>query len=107
VLKRLIEKKLADYIALDIKAPLTWEKYKRATNIEFRTTFVPKLMTSSYVITIAKQLKGAKRYALQQFIPRTTVAKRFERIEPYKQEILKKLGKEIKNMFQNFELRNV
>jgi len=130
MLERLIEKKLVDYVALDIKAPLTWEKYKRATNIknratfekilksiellkrrkvdyEFRTTFVPKLMTGNYIATIAKQLKGAKLYALQQFIPRTTVDKRFERAKPYKQEVLEKLGKEIRGMFQSFELRNV
>jgi hypothetical protein len=64
-------------------------------------------MTGNYIATIAKQLKGAKLYALQQFIPRTTVDKRFERAKPYKQEVLEKLGKEIRGMFQSFELRNV
>lgn len=87
IVKRLIDNKLVDYIAMDIKAPL--DKYKdicggseylykidRSIDLllgskidyEFRTTFTPRLKDED-VIRIAKRIKGAKAYALQQFRP--------------------------------------
>jgi len=128
MLEDLIGRGLVDYVALDVKAPLTWELYRKVAgigdeakfkkvlrsiellkragvNYEFRTTFVPELLSAEDVITIARQLKGAKRYALQQFIPRTTVDKKFEQLKPAGREELKSIGQKIKNKFQTFELR--
>ncbi len=83
------------------------ELLKRAeVDNEFRTTFVPELMSVEDVLTIADQLKGAKRYALQQFVPRTTIDKKLERLEPASREELHNLVEKIKNVFQTFELRN-
>lgn len=130
MLERLIKEELVDYVALDVKAPLTWRKYKAVTGVanqkifdnitksaellkrgkvdyEFRTTFVPELLSSDDIVTIAKQLKGAKRYVLQQFISRTTIDKRFEGLKPHPDDEIKKLGKTIKSMFKSFELRNL
>ncbi|MFA5080006.1 MAG: anaerobic ribonucleoside-triphosphate reductase activating protein [Candidatus Paceibacterota bacterium] len=89
-IKELIEKKLIDYIAMDIKAPLTAEKYKIATGVdsdiekikqsieiiknsgidyEFRTTVVPGIHNMEDIISIANSIGPAKKYFLQQFNP--------------------------------------
>ena len=96
MLKELIDKKLVDYIAMDIKAPL--KKYKKITgkqvdvekikksidlimnyelrtknyelDYEFRTTVLPALHTKEDIIENAKLIKGAKKYFLQNFVAR-------------------------------------
>lgn len=85
VIEMLVNKNLADYIAMDIKAP--YEKYESVSGCgptvenvkksaafiidsapmyEFRTTYVPELDMED-VVMIAKSIKGAKMYVLQQF----------------------------------------
>ena len=80
-LKELIDKKLVDYIAMDVKAPNS--KYDELTDVktdikkieksieiirnskldyEFKTTFVPELLTKEDIVSIAKWLKGSKRF---------------------------------------------
>lgn len=92
ILDYYIEKKLIDYIAMDIKAPLTQMKYNKIcgkrlsieklslialsidrimhsnVNYEFRTTVVPGFHIEKDIEQICKySIKGAKRYALQNF----------------------------------------
>ena len=88
MLKELIDKKLVDYVAMDIKGPIDRydeiakvkvdkEKIKESADIlmksnvdyEFRTTVVPGLLDNGDFETIGKWLKGAKMYFLQQFKP--------------------------------------
>ena len=130
MLEDLINRKLVDYVALDVKAPLEWERYREVARIEdraifekvlrsiellkrsevdyeFRTTFAPGLLSSDDIVAIAEQLEGAKRYALQQFVPRSTVDEKFESAKPAGRGELEKLGEEIKDKFQKFELRNI
>ena len=85
VIKTLLDKKLVDYIAMDIKAPL--EKYENITKVkndlskikesinlimscgvdyEFRTTFSPDLSVAD-IEEIGKVISGAKRYSLQKY----------------------------------------
>ena len=117
MLRDLIADKLIDYVALDIKAPLVWEKYKKTAGIndedlfrkvkesvefllelkldidyEFRTTVVPGLIEEEDILAIARQIKGAKRYVLQQFLPRTTLDKQYECLKPYSKEVLEKMS---------------
>lgn len=91
MVKRLIEKKLVDYIAMDIKGPL--KKYpeivKKDVNIEdiyktmqiiiksgveyeFRTTVVKEQLNFNDFLSIRDTIKiigGADKYYLQRFIP--------------------------------------
>lgn len=90
ILKKLIDQKFVDYIAMDIKAPLNETKYSKATgikiqknlskikqsiellkksniNYEFRTTVVPTLHTEDDIIQICLTLKGCKKFFLQKF----------------------------------------
>ncbi len=93
VLKRLTDRGLLDYIAMDIKNSL--EKYGLTTGIEnpdtgavkesinllinggtdyeFRTTVVQGLHTREDFVRIGGLIKGAKHYFLQQFVSRDSV----------------------------------
>jgi pyruvate formate lyase activating enzyme len=90
IVKELIEKELVDYIALDVKAPLTVEKYSRAIGVnaekflgkvkettrilvgsrmdyEFRTTVVPTIHEEKDIEEVCHCAKGCKKYVLQKF----------------------------------------
>lgn len=85
ILEMLLDEKLIDYVAMDIKGPE--EKYsdiagveieqdvidtsidiimRKAPDYEFRTTVVPELSEED-IIKIARRIKNAKRYFLQQY----------------------------------------
>ena len=90
MLKELMDMKLVDYVAMDIKAPLTIEKYSKATGVntekllenvkesirllmesgidyEFRTTVVPSIHSLEDIKQISRSLKGCRKYVLQKF----------------------------------------
>jgi len=86
VIRKLINDRLIDYIAMDIKGPLS--EYAKISNskinikdvdeainliknsnidYEFRTTICRELLSKAQVVEIGKYLDGAKRYALQAY----------------------------------------
>jgi pyruvate formate lyase activating enzyme len=110
MLKKLVtgNLKLIDYIAMDIKAPLN-EKYDLACgakvdlakikesiklimnsgiDYEFRTTVIPNLLGRSEIEEIAKTIAGAKKYALQQFVPAHSMIKEMQALDPHPAETL-------------------
>ena len=126
ILKQLIKRKLVDYIAMDIKAPL--ENYDKATGVkvnkkkiqesidiirnsevdyEFRTTVVPKLFNKKDALAIGKWLKGSKHYYLQQFRPERTLDKSFEKVKAYSPEKLKEFAKIMKPYFESISVRSI
>lgn len=135
LLQKLIKKHLVDYIAMDIKAPLKWGHYKRASsmtdkklfenvlesikillklnrskkiNYEFRTTVVPKLLKPDDIETIAKQIKSAKKYVLQQFRNSgKMINKKFNKVKPYSVEELKSMCQLAKKYVKSCGLANV
>ncbi|MGB9134057.1 MAG: anaerobic ribonucleoside-triphosphate reductase activating protein [Candidatus Bathyarchaeia archaeon] len=91
MLRRLVEEKLVDYVALDVKAPLNVEAYSRAVGVdagafiaevertihfllrgsvdyEFRTTLVPTIHREEDVERICSRIEGCKKYFLQNFV---------------------------------------
>jgi len=87
MIKKVVEEKLVDYIAMDIKAPLdkyevlcgvTTDLEKIQTSVdflkqgivdyEFRTTVPKKLLSSADILEIAEWLKGARFWYLQGFV---------------------------------------
>jgi len=85
--EQLIAENLLDYLAMDIKAP--WDKYQTITGRkydvdllkktvkliinsglehEFRTTYVEGLLSLEDIDEIIGQIKGAKRYFVQNFV---------------------------------------
>lgn len=112
VLKVALEEKLISYIALDIKAPLNFKAYKEPAGIknedllkrveesikiimgssidyEFRTTVVPNLHKREDIEEIARYIRGAKRYILQNFVPQETLDPEYLKIKPYPLEVIK------------------
>jgi len=104
-LESLIDKKLIDYVAMDIKSPL--HKYSFHTNsdineeqikksielvknsgldYEFRTTVVKEQLSPEDLFAIGQTLSGSKRYILQKFIPRKTLNEDFMKEETYTDE---------------------
>ena len=114
-LKGLIDGGLIDYVAMDIKAPLTEKDYNllngdcdlldkvresiriimdSGIDYEFRTTLVPGMHDEKAVESIAKHIKGAKKYAIQTFMVPHQEGKlidpKFEEIRSFtKEEMLK------------------
>lgn len=108
VLEDLLKQDLVDYVAMDVKAPKN--KYEKLTGVktdistiqrsinlimekakgyEFKTTFVPDLLKKEDIISIAKWLKGAKSYYLQQFkadVP--LLSSKYTAINPHPKEYL-------------------
>jgi len=124
MLAKLIENKLIDYVAMDIKGPkekygliagakVDLEKIQKSINIlkegkvdyEFRSTVVPSLHTKEDIIEMAKWIGGAKKYFLQNFRPEKTIDKKFEKIKPYPEEFLKEIQKEISLFFEVCQIR--
>ena len=126
-LKVLIDKKLVDYIAMDVKAQK--KKYECLTGVktnlvdieksitliknsapdyEFRTTFIPGLLKKEDIIEIAKWLKESKRFYLQQFKNDTPlVSSEYQNISPYTKKELMETLNEIKHYFQNCDVRGI
>ncbi len=114
VIQKLLSDKLLDYIAMDIKAPLL--KYENIVRVplktdlikesikiilkakiphEFRTTLVQSLLTENDIFKIAKLISGAKRYALQRFMPTKTLNKQYLKAKPFPADALEKIRKHL------------
>lgn len=93
LLRKLIADGLVDYIAMDVKAP--WAKYSLLTGVstdieriresmdliaqsglahEFRTTFVPQLLTGQDLEAIRGLIPPGSPYRVQRFIPQHALA---------------------------------
>lgn len=124
IVKKLIEDNLVDYFAMDIKAPfddykkvvdvdLPWEKVKESASIimnsgvdyEFRTTVVPGLIDVNDISKIGKDLKGAKRYFIQQFKPGNTLDLEYSRKKVYLIPELEGLKVEAEKYFKEVSIR--
>ena len=112
VLMELVERRLVDYVALDIKTALD-ERYSKACGTkvetglvertidflmkgrldhEFRTTLVPGLVGKPEIGSIVKRIKGARKYALQQFVPDNARLEVFRKKKPYNLQQLQELS---------------
>ena len=81
---------------------------KTAPDYEFKTTFVPGLLTKEDILKIAQWLEGSKKYYLQQFkIGVPLVSSKLEKISPYPREYLIETFHEIQPYFNNCEIRGI
>lgn len=109
MVEKLINDKLLDYIAMDIKSPL--HKYEQVVNVpvdlekiaqmvtlllqnrvayEFRTTAVPTLIDEHDFELIGKWIKGAERYFIQQFSNKSCLKRALEQLGPFSLEKLER-----------------
>jgi len=61
---------------------------------ELRSTILPKLHTKEDIVNMAKWIRNAKVYYLQQFRPEKTIDPEYEQYKPFSQEELKSIQKE-------------
>jgi pyruvate formate lyase activating enzyme len=102
VLRTAIREKCVDYIAMDMKSPLQTyggtvarpvdiEKIRESITLliedtvdyEFRTTVVKSLLSPEDIRSIGEDIRGAKRYFLQKFVPTKTLNPAFLRKTTY------------------------
>lgn len=130
MLRDLVKRSLVDYLALDIKAPFEWEKYRKVAGIvddnlfgkvkesvkillssnidyELRTTVVPGLVDQEDLISIARSFESVKKYVLQQFVPKITLDKQYEKIKPYSKDKLEEMKEKIADYVEFCEIRGV
>ena len=125
MLKNLIDKKLIDYIAMDIKG--SFEKYgiitetqpdidniKKSIKIimqsklpyEFRTTVVPELITNKDIKEIGEFINGAEKWYLQNFKSDIDLVNdRFEGFKPYSLKEIEEMKKISKKYVDICEIR--
>jgi pyruvate formate lyase activating enzyme len=126
LLEKLLDTKLVDYIALDLKAPfhkynlvagvtVELEKIKKSISCllsssidyEFRTTVVPTLLEGKDILEIAKLIKVSKRYVLQQFERKNALDEKLRTVLPYSVETLKSFAELAKKFVKEVKLRGV
>jgi pyruvate formate lyase activating enzyme len=124
MLKTLMENKLVDYIAMDVKGPLATYKNTAGVDIdlnsitksiglimesgvdhEFRTTVVPGLIDADDMREIAQLVKGARRFAIQQFSNGSTLDTSFQSVEPYPEDKLEEFREIVKPFVGSCEIR--
>jgi len=126
MLKELIDKKLVDYIAMDIKAPLNQNKYnissgsfvnienlKKSINLikssgidyEFRTTIIPSIHNQKDIEQIAKDIGPAKRFFIQNFRPGGNINPQMANEKPYSLEFIEEITKNISDFFEEIHIR--
>lgn len=123
-IKALLDEKLLDFVAMDIKGPLEkyesiagvpvdGEKIKESIGIilksniphEFRTTVVRSQLTPSDILKIAALISGARSYALQKFIPVKTLNKKFLKEVTYPDSELDKIKKRLEKEISSVIVR--
>lgn len=115
--KQLIDDKLIDYVAMDIKMlrhPDFQEEIEKSVKIlknskidfEFRTTIVPTIHKKEDFLKIAKWIGGPKvKYYIQNFRPEKTINPEFEKIKPYSDNYLLDIKKSISQYFNICKIR--
>lgn len=130
VLKKLIDAKLVDYIAMDIKnQPARYaetagmdeknfgallDRVKLSVDLimnsrlpyEFRTTVVPGIHTEADFPAIAEWIKGAKNYYLQEYREIKILDEKLKKKTKGKKLDLEKIKKSIENNFENMGIRS-
>ena len=126
-LKDLVNSKLVDYVAMDIKSSPNNPAYKNIlgegvkfedieksveflklgnVDFEFRTTVVNSVHKKEEFTEIANWIGGKNvKYYLQSFRAEKTIDPEFEKVEPVKDEYLKEIAKEISPHFKVCQLR--
>ena len=124
-LRQLIDKKLVDYVAMDVKnAP---KKYGQTVGLkdyelgsvkdsiallfsgripyEFRTTVVREFHTSEDILLIAQWIEGASHYYLQKFVDSGNIVKRG--LSSYSKETMQDFKNLVRPLIPSVELRGV
>ncbi len=122
VLKKLVDLNVVDFVAMDVKALLVYERYREFTGdiltnpmfknihrsidflkekgkeglqVEFRTTLIKGRHSKEEIIEIGKALTGASCLALQSFRPGNILDSSWNKFSAYIEEELKALKSQL------------
>jgi len=119
LLKSLIDGRLLDYVAMDLKAPLQADRYAAIAGVplmeeglaqiqssiqllldgkvdyEFRTTLVPTLIEEEEVYALARHIRGARRYTLQNFNPRGAMDEGLKKVGPFDEKTMRRMQEKV------------
>ncbi len=119
LLEYLVNSRMIDFIAMDVKAPLNLFHYSRAAGVsinldsilksieilkrgevdyQFRMTVVPKLHQEEDIQTLGHQLRAGQRFILQPFNPENPLDPSFKDIDPYGPEVLKRIQERVQTI---------
>ncbi len=128
VLDDVIGARLVDYVAMDVKAPLSPDRYMSATGgycdvkaigksirtimdsgteYEFRTTVYPGVLSHDDVTDIARSLRGAERFCIQQFRPKVTLDPEAGKVKPYSVKELRAMHDSAKPYVKRVSVRGL
>ncbi len=126
ILSQLIEKKLIDYVAMDVKAAYehyetvigvkrSLEQIKQSVemlknskiNYEFRTTVIPQIHTAAEMNLIGNWIRGAQKYYIQNFRKAPTcIDPKFSEWPSFSLEELQNLKKIMEPYVENVSIRS-
>jgi len=125
MLVSLVQNKLVDFIAMDVKAP--FDQYisllkcpenlvgkiresvkltmQSGLDYEFRITVAPDVVSLENIEKIGEQIKGAKKVALQKFRPLVTLDPAWEGKKPCEDETINKMVEVLQKIIGEVEIR--
>jgi pyruvate formate lyase activating enzyme len=125
VVKRLVADGLVDYIAMDVKGPLgAYERWcgtgvdkariresiafilEGHVDYEFRMTLVPFLHREQDAYEVAEEIKTARRFFLQEFVPRDTLNPKYASIQPFSPEKMKSMREAVGEILRHAPIRS-
>jgi len=125
VVKELVNGKLVDYLAMDMKGPIAsyrrWcgsevdtDKIRESVDFilegnvdyEFRMTVVPFLHHERDVYEAAEEIKEARRFFLQAFVPRDTINTKYVSVRPFSPEKMKAMRDTVRSILTNASIRH-
>ena len=119
MLEDLIETGGIDFVSMDVKSPLDPFSYRRSAGLsvnlalilrsieilkrekveyQFRMTVVPRLHSVNDVQQLGHQIKAGSRIVLQSFNPENPMDSSLKDIQPYDQNLLRAVEKEVQAM---------
>jgi pyruvate formate lyase activating enzyme len=68
---------------------------------EFRTTLVPSLIGEEEVYELARKIRGARRYTLQNFNPRDPLDSGLRKVAPWDDETLRRMQTRVNEILRS------
>jgi len=123
--KGLVADGLIDYVAMDVKGPSnSYERWcgvsvdkeriresiafilEQRVDYEFRMTLVPFLHREEDALRVAEEIKGARRFFLQDFVPRDTLNPKYAHIRPFSVEKMKTMRERVAAVLEHAPVRS-
>jgi pyruvate formate lyase activating enzyme len=129
LIKDLIDSKLIDFIAMDIKTKIDLDAYSKVCgtivdiekikqsieiiqnsglDYDFRMTILPALISKEDIYSVAEYLKGSKRFSIQQFVKDgDLVDEKLKESRLYEPNEFKEIKNKIGSYFDEFNMRGI